>query len=64
MPATLINQDALTAATDAELDAALRRLWDLHYAARLDERALVHAEIVVVLGEISRRRDAWLAGMA
>lgn len=50
--------DELTAASDADLDHALARLYRLHYEAT--DRAETHAAIMAVLDEQARRRDEWL----
>ncbi len=65
MPAIADMDDLeLASATDANLDAALTRLYALHLDAHEDDRAEVHAHIVAVIGEMSRRLDEWLAERA
>jgi hypothetical protein len=51
----------LSRETDQVLDATLTRLYAQHLAGDRDERAVVHQCIEMVLVEMGRRVDVWLA---
>ena len=61
MTAPTLDTD-LTAATDAELDAGLVRLYRKHYDADLGgKRDGYHAGIMEILSVQQQRLDVWLA---
>lgn len=60
---THLKTDLTVASTEA-LDAALDRLYGLHYEAETPERAEIHYCIDEILTELRRRNDDWLATKA
>lgn len=57
---TLTDID-LSTEDDTVLDGMLHRLYAEHVAAEGDAREDCHLKIMVIVGELSRRADVWLA---